>query len=494
MDDPKSWSPLRQQVEAFRRIKQLVTGPHERIPEALIRNTLAQQYGIKPEEVTWKQIRFEVAGLLPYYPAITVMPSEPTAESPAPSTQTTDATAKVRESASIHKRAASLNGRLELEPESIHRPATTRTKAADWETFTPASLQPAVRAIRESFDQLSWRCAESTRNLCYAALHPVSGKASSNSSKQLDPYRNFVGALIGREFQELLVTPPHALSAVFKAYLDAYQNALKSVMRQQFQDLLEIAIAQAGMLNLHPIEWAKSHLQILISEEKHNVRRWIKDVCDRPDVLEVATSEDFEELAFWRTWRAPRFIRMKPSGNSPYDPVREWTREEQAVTEQLLDGLVKRFASLLEIDLNKMVGKGHVQLAKQNNLAPQFAEAGVRGQRHASALSEKHEGTGAAPGARPPAADQGIANEQHPPLPSKKHEYSGLMDSARLTELQRECYSLKHEYQLPVVEIARRLGRDRKTIQEHIDAADKKVTLAASKERSQKRRARFGVE
>jgi hypothetical protein len=98
------------------------------------------------------------------------------------------------------------------------------------------------------------------------------------------------------------------------------------------------------------------------------------------------------------------------------------------------------------------------------------------------------------PSAPPLAADQGIASERHLPLPPKKCDYSGLMDSAGLTELQRECYSLKHEYQLSVAEIARRLGRDRKTIQEHIDAADNKVTLAASIERGQKRRARFGLE
>jgi hypothetical protein len=98
------------------------------------------------------------------------------------------------------------------------------------------------------------------------------------------------------------------------------------------------------------------------------------------------------------------------------------------------------------------------------------------------------------PSAPPPTADQEIASERNLPLPRKECDYSSLMDSAGLTELQRECYSLKHEYQLPVAEIARRLERDRKTIQEHIDAADNKVTLAANKERSQKRRARFGLE
>lgn len=75
VDDPKDWSPLHQQVAAYKKIKEILEGPHEVIPEALVRRTLAQQYGCKPEEVTWKQIQFEVSGLLRYYPAISVVPA-----------------------------------------------------------------------------------------------------------------------------------------------------------------------------------------------------------------------------------------------------------------------------------------------------------------------------------------------------------------------------------------------------------------------------------
>jgi hypothetical protein len=70
------WSPVRRDFEAFKAIKKLITGPHERIPEAFMRNSIARQFGIKPEEVTAKQINFEVAGLLRDYPAITVIPSD----------------------------------------------------------------------------------------------------------------------------------------------------------------------------------------------------------------------------------------------------------------------------------------------------------------------------------------------------------------------------------------------------------------------------------
>lgn len=84
IDDPKDWSPLHQQVEAFNKIRELITGPKQRIPESLVRRTLADQYGCKPEEITPKQINFEVAGLLRYYPAIELIPSEPIAEEATP--------------------------------------------------------------------------------------------------------------------------------------------------------------------------------------------------------------------------------------------------------------------------------------------------------------------------------------------------------------------------------------------------------------------------
>lgn len=89
--NPKNWSPLRQRFEAFKAIKELQVTPPERIPEALVRDVVAEQLGIKPEEVTWKQIQFEVSGLLPSYPHIELIPSASKIESPpVPDTKPSD--------------------------------------------------------------------------------------------------------------------------------------------------------------------------------------------------------------------------------------------------------------------------------------------------------------------------------------------------------------------------------------------------------------------
>ncbi len=77
-DDPKNWPYVRQRYEAFKQIKSVISGPREIVPEAFLRNALAEQYGIKPEEVSRKQIQLGLADLGRYYSAISLVPSEPT--------------------------------------------------------------------------------------------------------------------------------------------------------------------------------------------------------------------------------------------------------------------------------------------------------------------------------------------------------------------------------------------------------------------------------
>lgn len=75
--DPKTWPFLLQHLEASKAIKKLVTGPREVMSEAFVRDSIARHFGIRPEDVTRNQIRNAVADLLPYYPAVTVIPTEP---------------------------------------------------------------------------------------------------------------------------------------------------------------------------------------------------------------------------------------------------------------------------------------------------------------------------------------------------------------------------------------------------------------------------------
>jgi hypothetical protein len=60
-----------------REIKRLRSTAPEEIPEVLVRGVLAKQYGIRPEEVTAKQIRYGIAELLRAYPVIRLTPLQP---------------------------------------------------------------------------------------------------------------------------------------------------------------------------------------------------------------------------------------------------------------------------------------------------------------------------------------------------------------------------------------------------------------------------------
>jgi hypothetical protein len=108
--------------------------------------------------------------------------------------------------------------------------------------------------------------------------------------------------------------------------------------------MFEIAKARTDLLGMHPVEWAKRHLQVLIFTEKGGIRIWIKEVCDKLDLSRGALTED---AIFWGSWSAPRLIHMKPAGNTPYEQAGEWTREELVRSEELLEARAELLTDFL---------------------------------------------------------------------------------------------------------------------------------------------------
>jgi hypothetical protein len=58
---PQNAPPIVQEWEAFKAIRQLLSGPNEQIPEPVLRGILARQNGIQPEDVSLRQIGLAVA-------------------------------------------------------------------------------------------------------------------------------------------------------------------------------------------------------------------------------------------------------------------------------------------------------------------------------------------------------------------------------------------------------------------------------------------------
>jgi len=66
-------------------------------------------------------------------------------------------------------------------------------------------------------------------------------------------------------------------------------------------------------------------------------------------------------------------------------------------------------------------------------------------------------------------------------LPYKKNNLTQYLDAAKLTERQRDCFSLVFEYGVSKTETAQRLGLHHSTVQEHLNTAEQKIKMAGDK-------------
>lgn len=76
----------------------------------------------------------------------------------------------------------------------------------------------------------------------------------------------------------------------------------------------------------------------------------------------------------------------------------------------------------------------------------------------------------------------------------KKRDLSRYLDVAKLTDRQYECASRKWEYDLSISQIARELQLTRKTVDQHIEAAQTKMRLAGMYEKMKKGLVKFQPE
>jgi hypothetical protein len=125
--------------------------------------------------------------------------------------------------------------------------------------------------------------------------------------------------------------------------------------------------SNAQHLDQEPVEWAKGHLEILIHAKPCRVKLWIKNVCDVQTLSAGNNPQEMDEFLHWHTWRAPKFIHMQPSGNTPYDDGSAWSREDQRRSENILDSLSARFHEHIIFDLERIAGEAYVRFAKEGS-------------------------------------------------------------------------------------------------------------------------------
>jgi DNA-binding CsgD family transcriptional regulator len=202
-------------------------------------------------------------------------------------------------------------------------------------------------------------------------------------------------------------------------------------------------------------------------------------MCDEQQSRTDFANEYFSAYCAWVYWRAPRFVHMNPAGNTPYDPNTAWDREDEDMTERLLHRLTVRVLDPARFALDDLAGEAYVSLATRPSAEQQAPARTSTNQPTARAGDE--------------AVFPSIEPKKFKELPKKRLDFANFFDQAQLTDRQRECASLKLEYGLTVTGIADRLGITRKTVDEHLEAAERKIQMARAKDNARARMGRFNT-
>jgi len=342
-------------------------------------------------------------------------------------------------------------------------------KPPDWETITPEKLKPAIEHVQKEFRTSEWKLRSRIECGCYFSLHPeLATQPTFKGGENLIPFdRRLIWQVHYQGMRE---------SECFAYWIEQFSEILEQEIILPFNSLLKIGLAQQGRLKLPPVKWAKTLGDCFLYSLEWTVPHLIKRMCDEQDNRLEINMETFDAYCAWVYWRAPRFVYMQPSGNLPYDPATAWKREPSADrTEELLRGITSKMLDPARFKLDQLAGEAHVSLAS--------TPVPLR----RSDLLSRSQSTGDLADVK----DLNVPSDDPDDLPAKQIALSRYMDQAQLTDRQRECLSLKVEYGLPVIAIAERLHIHRKTVDEHIEAANRRIKLAKIKGKARDNRNRF---
>jgi len=234
-------------------------------------------------------------------------------------------------------------------------------RVQSWEESVPADLIPAVKHLRKAYDDSHWGCGMTTQKYCYAQLHsePVNDPTKEYAN-YLVHMQSKVGIDASLRFTAFLGerTP----SAIFKAFYELYFEAMNVQMLVTFKELLGVGRANQDRLGMPRLSWAQAQTLDLIDYHRRQISWWIKNACDKQV---YNPTEDIEERIFWRKWKAPLLIAMRPAAGIPYVPECVWERQNPDESSKMLKWFEVDFAGRLKSNLEKAVGNVAVAMAKQ---------------------------------------------------------------------------------------------------------------------------------
>ncbi len=278
---------------------------------------------------------------------------------------------------------------------------------------------------------------------------------------------------------ELEVRPVDQRSAAFYRHFVLLRSRMATILAESYRRYFKLALAHPRQSGKEPKQWAWSQLQPAVGATLEWVRDWFMLACDGENqyvrragstafvpgqtvsVPVPLTVEPFPSLVAWRApaWLFQVSVALVGIGLLKTKHVPATDSEEKlsvAHTRLLLKGARRVFLWELNAAIETMWNEETAAAGANPAQATRRNEAGRPNERQGS----KH-------------ALRGIEG-----LGQKQANLSQYMHN--LTEKQRLAFSLRFEYRRGLTEIASRMGVDRKTAYEHIEAASRKIDQTRS--------------
>jgi len=323
-----------------------------------------------------------------------------------------------------------------------------------WRASTPEPLQKAIEHIRKTFDDSLWNATQSEDD-CHGAITA----------------------------QNRTLPEPE----IFQSHWNSLAKSIQQLVEGTFTVLL--AIASKNNLE-DPIEWATSQVRLMLEDEQlveeiqvprgaTRLRNWIVTACDgdRPSPP-IGDKAAYEAWLFCRDWQSPTWLHMKPLGNTAYDSDRAWIRDTLDVSQSTLAYHCECMWFAIRKKLQNLAGSAHTRIALTGDVS--------KAEPREPAAKEEGEETEPAPVAQREADLESKFPPAAKPLPRARAYLSDLMDDAKLTERQRECYSLKWEHGLKEADIAPRLGISRQAVYDRLAAGQKRMDRNKANQKARK--------
>jgi len=278
-------------------------------------------------------------------------------------------------------------------------------------------------------------------------------------------------------------------SAVFYGHFLPLRSRMLAVLAENYRRYFKLAMAHPRQSGKKPEQWAWSQLQPAVGAALEWIRDWFMLACDGENVnvrragstafvpgqtislVIPLTVEPFPSLEAWRApaWLFQVSIALVGIGLLKPKHVPTTDSEEKlgvSHTRLLLKGARRVFLWELKSAIETVWNEETAAAGAIPAEATDHDETGRPNKRQRTNHSLRGvEGLG----------------QKHQDLSQYMHN---------LTEKQQMAFSLKFEYELGLTEIALRMGLDRKTAYEHIEAAKSKVDQVRSAEKRKSNRAK----